>query len=184
MQKTVKRYLCFLLLQAYAIFDIQKPYCMLLRKYCLLSILTIVVSYSAIAQPMGLKIELLDNLFLNNIVHLNHGLSCRVIDKKVDFDKAFGFAKTETNTIKVPNFDSFQVIMIALPADNHDAVLSFISATRAGDVVEVYCNVKKKNYPLTYQAEHVAVASIPRIKGVSTFAFYEGNKKVATVKLK
>jgi len=153
-------------------------------RHCLLSIFCVFLFHNAFAQPMTLKIEPLDNLFLNNTVHLDHGLNCRVIDKKIDFDKTFGFAKTETNTIKAPNFDSSQVMMIALPADNHDAILSFISATRAGETVEVYCSVKKKNYPLTYQAEHIAVAEIPRIKGVKTFTFYEGNKKVATVKLK
>lgn len=107
-----------------------------------------------------------------------------VFTKKIDFDKTFGLAKTETNTIKVPNFDSVQVLMIALPANNHDAILTFISATRAGETVEVYCEVHKKNYPLTYTAEHIAVVSIPRIKGVNTINFYEGNRKVKSVKMK
>lgn len=136
------------------------------------------------AQPMVLKIDPYDNLFLNNNIHLNRGLNCKVFDNKMDFDKTFGFAKTESNIIKVPDFDSVQVIMIALPADNHDADMSFVSAIRAGETVAIYCKVKKKNYPLTYTAEHIAVASIPRIKGVNTFNFYEGNRKVGTVKLK
>lgn len=147
----------------------------------LFGLLATICSWS---QPMTLKIDPYDNLFLNNNVHLSHGLNCKVLDNKLAFDKTFGFAKTETNTIRVPNFDSVQVIMIALPADNHDADMSFISATRAGGTVEIYCKVKKKNYPLTYTAEHIAVASIPRIKGVDTFNFYEGNRKIGTVKLK
>jgi len=157
---------------------------MLSAKYRVLLILSLFISCFAIAQPQPLRLEPIDNLFLNNNIHLERGLNCMVFTKQIDFNKTFGLAKTETNIIKVPNFDSVQVLMIALPADNHDAILTFISATRAGEVVEVYCKVQKKNYPLTYTAEHIAVVSIPRIKGVNTINFYEGNRKVKSVKMK
>lgn len=162
----------------------QRTYNMSSLKSGFLLLFCLLAAICSWSQPMTLKITPYDNLFLNNNIHLNHGLNCKVFDNKLDFDKTFGFAKTESNIIRVPNFDSVQVIMIALPADNHDADMFFVSATRAGETVEIYCKVKKKNYPLTYTAEHIAVASVPRIKGVNTFNFYEGNRKVATVRLK
>ncbi len=131
------------------------------------------------SQPQWvLIVRPLINYFMENSVHLGNGVNCFAITKQADFRKMFGVAKTMDNKIVEPDFDKENVIVIAEPTSNHDMVITFTDAMRAGDFIEVYCKIEKKKYPLSYEVEHVCAGIIPKYPGVKKMRFYDERRKL------
>jgi hypothetical protein len=143
-------------------------------------------SIRGFAQPQRvLIVRPLINYFMENSVHLKNGVSCFVITKKEDFRKMFGVAKTMDNKIVEPDFDKENVIVIAMPATNHDMIMTYTDAMKAGDFIEVYCKIERKKAPLTYEMEHVCAGIIPKYKEVKNIRFYDEKRRlIGEVKLK
>jgi hypothetical protein len=136
-------------------------------------------AFGVVAQPQRvLIVRPLINYFMENTVHLNNGMNCFVITKQSDFRKMFGIAKTMDNKIVEPDFAKEDVIVIAMPATNHDMVLTYTDAIRAGDFIEVYCKVQHKKYPLSYEVEHVCAGIIPKYADVKKVRFYDERRKL------
>ncbi|HXS37038.1 MAG TPA: hypothetical protein VN721_10085 [Flavipsychrobacter sp.] len=136
------------------------------------------------AQPAPVQLNVLSGFFLSNKVTLDKGLNCMVVTKQKEFMKLFGIAKTATNTVTMPAFDKEQVLVLAMPETNKETTIKFDHATKAGTFIEVYCEVQKKNEPLTYTTLPIALAAIPKYNEVNTIKFYEGSSLVNEVKVK
>lgn len=149
----------------------------------LVTILSVNVAYT---QPQRvLIVRPLVNYFLENTVQLDNGVNCFAITTQPEFRKMFGVAKTVDNVIVEPDFTKENVIVIAMPATNHDMVITYTDAVRAGDFIEVYCKIQKKKYPLSYEVQHVCAGIIPKYAEVKWIKFYDEKRKlIGTVRLK
>lgn len=151
-----------------------------------LILVTILSVHAAYAQPQRvLIVRPLVNYFLENTVQLDNGVNCFVITTQPEFRKMFGMAKTVDNVIVEPDFTKENVIVIAMPATNHDMVITYTDAIRAGDFIEVYCKIQKKKYPLSYEVQHVCAGIIPKYAEVKWVKFYDEKRKlIGKVRLK
>ncbi len=136
------------------------------------------------AQPIPVQLNPLSGFFLSDKITLDKGLNCMVVTKQKDFIKLFGIAKTATNTISMPDFNKEQVLVLAMPETNKETTIKFDHATKAGTVIEVYCEEHRKKEPLTYATLPLALASIPKYNDVNTIKFYDGNSLVDEIKVK
>jgi hypothetical protein len=145
----------------------------------LVTLIFVIGFYTAEAQPQRVIIvKPLLNYFINNTVHLTSGMNVFIITKQSEFRKMFGMAKTMDNKIVEPDFTKEDVIVIAEPATNHDMVITYTDAIRAGDFVEVYCKIEKKKYPLSYEVQHMCLGIIPKYNEIKWVKFYDQRRKL------
>ncbi|MCB9046335.1 MAG: hypothetical protein H6550_09365 [Chitinophagales bacterium] len=112
--------------------------------------------------------------FSGNESVLKDGVNCFVIQKKQDFEKLFGKGRTDT-----PSFSKEWMLILLMPATKKDIELEFIRVSmKAGTFIEVYCDLNKlRGKLLTYEANPIAVCTIPKFDGIKDINFYEERKK-------
>jgi hypothetical protein len=151
-------------------------------KGLLVILFLIVVCGRLYAQPQPVKLRPMTGYNIDPKTSLANGLNFWVLTGQKKFDKLFGIAKGEPPLPDAPDFSKEVVVVIALPPTRSEVQLKFLSATRAGNYVEVYCTVKK-TIPLTYTMYPLVVAALPRIPGVNTINYYEDGKLIGTAKM-
>src|SRR3989442_701763 len=105
------------------------------------------LSLSARAQPTEVKVKLLEGYYIIGGNMLKPGLNCMVITERKTFNKLFG----ETIRPDTPDFNKEWMLVLALPAGWKENKLAFEKiSVKAGNFIEVYCSVKRNEYPLTY----------------------------------
>jgi hypothetical protein len=151
----------------------------LMQRNLLSLLLLLLLPLSLAAQSV--ELFPLNNYFVKNTVKLKTGLNGKVFAAKKDFDNYFGIAKTATNAITVPDFQSFRVISIAAPASNKATTLSIDSAKRSGKTLQVYCS-KVQGSTQTYSTVPVTLVMIKKDPAIRQYYFYEKGKRVQQVK--
>lgn len=133
------------------------------------------------AQPQPVKLRMMTGYTIDPKTLMENGLNFWVLTGQKKFDKLFGIIKGEPPLPDAPDFSKEMVIVIAMPPTKSEIRMKYINAMRAGNYVEVYCDIKK-TIPLTYTMYPVVVAAIPRIPGVNTINYYENGKLIGTAK--
>lgn len=127
------------------------------------------------AQPTEVQAKKLSGYFFSGSdATLKEGPNCFVITKKQEFEKLFGKGRADT-----PNFSKEWMLVLLMPATKKDIQLEFNRISmKAGTFVEVYCDFNKlRGKMMTYEANPIAVCTIPRFEKVKTINFYEERKK-------
>lgn len=139
--------------------------------------------YGARAQPRQITVKPLVGFYLNDRVHLEKGLNFMVINDRKDFIRHFGVV----NKPDTPNFRFNDVVVMAMPPTREQYFLSFDEkGYRAGNYIEVYCEVKHDKHEITYTDYPIVTAAIPRFFSVRTVNFYdkESKKLLASVRVR
>lgn len=137
-------------------------------------LLSLLITTHAYAQPTEVKMKKLNGYFFSGSESmLKKEVNCYVITNKKEFEKFFGRNRADT-----PHFSKEWMLILVMPATKKDIQLEFERISmKAGTFVEVYCNLNKlKGKSLTYQANPMAVCTIPRFEKVKTVNFYEERK--------
>lgn len=132
------------------------------------------------AQPREFNLKSLTGFYLNEKIPLEKGLNFKVISNRKEFIKHFGLI----NKPDTPNFSKHHVIVMALPPTKEQWFLNFeTKAYRAGNYLEVYCDIKHDKHKITYIDYPIVTAAIPRFFRVNTVNFYdrESRKLLASV---
>lgn len=139
-------------------------------KQIVAAILLSLAAISVYAQPRKFKLKPLTGYYLDDRIDLKDGLNFMVISNRRDFIKHFGLM----NRPDTPNFDYHHVIVIALPPTKEQYFLSYEpEAAKAGDFIEVYCNIKHEKHKITYCDHPIVTAIIPRYFSVRKVNFYD-----------
>ena len=139
------------------------------------TIICLLLSFSPFAQPTPVQMKKLQGYYFSgNESVLKDGVNCFVIQKKQDFEKLFGKGRTDT-----PSFSKEWMLILLMPATKKDIELEFIRVSmKAGTFIEVYCDLNKlRGKLLTYEANPIAVCTIPKFDGIKDINFYEERKK-------
>lgn len=137
--------------------------------------LFMLLSVTSIAQPAEVQMKKLGGYFFSGGEStLKPGVNFFVVQRKQEFEKLFGKGRADT-----PNFNKEWMLVMVMPATKKDIQLEFNRISmRAGTFVEVYCDLNKlRGKLLTYEANPIAVCTIPRFETVKTVNFYEDRKK-------
>ena len=121
--------------------------------------------------------------YLDEKIPLEKGLNFFVLDKRKEFIKHFGLI----NKPDTPNFRFHHVIVMAMRPTKEQWFLSFEEdAVKAGNFIEVYCNVRHEKHEITYFDHPIVTAAIPRYFSVRKVNFYdkETKKLLASVPIK
>jgi len=135
------------------------------------------------AQPRQFNLRDMTGFYLDDKIPLHKGLNFMVISDRKDFIKHFGLI----NKPDTPNFRFHHVIVMAVPPTREQYFLSFNNiAYKAGNYIEVYCNVKYDKHKITYLDHPTVTAIIPRYFSVRTVNFYdkESKKLLASVPIR
>lgn len=127
------------------------------------------------AQPTQVQMKKLSGYFFSGSdAILKDGVNYFVIQKKQDFEKLFGKDRADT-----PQFSKEWMLVLVMPATRKDILLEFNRISmKAGTFIEVYCDLNKlRGKMLTYDANPIAICTIPRFAGVKTINFYEERKR-------
>ena len=113
-------------------------------------------------------------------VTLKQGLNFMVITDRKEFDKTFGVTKRPDT----PDFSKEWMLVMAIPPLKKETKMIFEKVSwKAGNFIEVYYSVKKNIFPVTYTVYPMAIAVIPRHKGISFVNFYEQKSMRMTEKI-
>lgn len=141
---------------------------------------------NANAQPTEVQMKKQSGyIFVGDEKSLQDGVNYFVLQRKQDFDKMFGKGRRDG-----PDFSKEWMLVMVMPSTKKDVQLEFNRISmKAGTFVEVYCDLNKLRGKLnTYEANPIAVCTIPKFPNVKTVNFYEERKKglelVATVETK
>ena len=133
------------------------------------------------AQPTDVTLKTLTTYTLSNHVTLENGVNFMVISKEKMFNKTFGVVKP-ADGVNYPDFEKEIALVLAMEPTTKETKLEFKHIIKAGDFIEVYYD-EHKSYPLTYTIQPLAIAVVPKYKGVNTVKFYEGKRLVKTLKI-
>ena len=138
------------------------------------------------AQPTEVQMKKQSGyIFVGDEKNLQDGVNYFVLQRKQDFYKMFGKGRRDG-----PDFSKEWMLVMVMPSTKKDIQLEFNRISmKAGTFVEVYCDLNKLRGKLnTYEANPIAVCTIPKFPNVKTVNFYEERKKglelVATVETK
>ena|SRR6185295_10340963 len=143
----------------------------------------LLISTLAIAQPEPMEFKTVDNFFLKNDVRLSAGINCMVFTNAAQFNKAFGAAKTATNTVSTPNFTTQRVAAIAIPPSYRKTQLIVDKVEMSGSFVYIHFrevlgeNLSSTSTPLT-------IISFDRASFIKVVAFYKDKKLVKSFAVK
>lgn len=147
---------------------------------------TMLLSYNIKAQPSEVPMKKHSGYFFSGEAGmLKPGVNFFVIQRKNEFEKLFGKGRADT-----PHFSKEWMLVMVMPATRKDIQLEYNRISmRAGTFVEVYCDLNKlRGKQLTYEANPIAVCTIPKYPAVKTINFFEERKKglepVATIEVR
>lgn len=104
---------------------------------------------------------------------LDKGINCLVLTNRKQMDKMFG----TTTRADTPDFSRELLLVMVMPATKRQMSLEYRPRfAKAGDHVEVYCDIDLKGHKLTYEYNPIAVAIIPRYEDVRKVNFYESRR--------
>ena len=149
----------------------------------LLLFLVLFVTTKTNSQPQYFNLKPMEGYFLNDEVPLKKGLNFFVISNREKFIKHFGLI----NKSNAPNFDYNHIIVMALPPSKMESKIAFLpKAARAGNYIEVYCEIEKKKHSVPYTTYPIVVATIPKYFSVTKVNFYnnENKKLLESVQIK
>lgn len=139
------------------------------------TVLLMLFSLSAFAQPSPVQMKKLQGYFFSGSESiLKDGVNCFVVQKKQDFERLFGKDRPDT-----PQFSKEWMLVLVMPATKKDIQLEFVRVSmKAGTFIEVYCDLNKlRGKMLTYEANPIAICTIPKFEGIKTINFYEERKR-------
>ena len=141
---------------------------LLLIVICLFSCLT------GYTQPQQIKLRMLIGYHANEKLKLHKSVNYLVFSKEREFERYFGKSFKENK----PNFDHEHVIVMLTEPTREQYFLSFAeTAVKAGNFIEIYCNVNKEKHLLPYTDHPIAIAAIPKYFSVNRIDFYSNEKK-------
>lgn len=147
----------------------------------MLLLLFLFVPVLLFAQPTPVQVKpVKDYFFSGDNNALKKGLNCLIIKNRKQFEKLFG----ETDRADTPDFQKEMMLLLLLPATKKEAKLVFRRITmKAGDFIEVYCEVDKNVQPLTYLYNPLSACIIPKYPGIRHVDFYDVDdmKLISTV---
>jgi hypothetical protein len=104
---------------------------------------------------------------------LKPGVNYFVISERKLFEKMFG----KTNRADTPHFSKEVMLVLLVDETNKDAKLEVNKVNmKAGDFVEVYCDIDLNKGKLPYKAYPIATYVIPRYKGTDKVNFYDAKR--------
>ncbi len=143
----------------------------------------ILMSIKGMAQPLPVAVKpMQDYYFAGDASMLKSGINCMVISDWKQFNKIFG----TTDRPDTPQFAKEWMVVLAMPATKKEASLQFKRISmKAGEFIEVYCNIDRKIQPLTYAYIPLAACVIPKYPGINKIHFYneENMRLIRTVEL-
>lgn len=134
-----------------------------------------VCAFKTKAQPSEVPMKKQTGYFFSGEQNmLKEGVNYFVIQKKNEFEKLFGKGRSDT-----PSFSKEWMLVLVMPATKKDIILEFNRVSmKAGTFVEVYCDLNKlKGKLMTYEANPIAVCTIPKYTAVKKINFFEERKK-------
>lgn len=144
--------------------------------------LSLVLSYCiGWTQPQTLELRTLTGYHANDKLKLSKGINYLVFSNEREFERYFGKSYAEDK----PNFDFEHVlVMITRPTDEQYFLSFAATASKAGNYIEVYCNVRKEKHLLTYIDHPIALVAIPKYFAVTSINLYSNKKKKLLKKVK
>lgn len=126
------------------------------------------------AQPKPVEMRMLqDHYFSGDESLLEDGLNTIVLTSRKEYEKYFG----TTSRPDTPHFSKEWMLILVLPTTKYDASLIFERVSvKAGDFMEVYCNVDTKKKRLTYDHNPIAVCVVPKQANINQVDFYNRRK--------
>ncbi len=131
-------------------------------------------------QPTPVAIKpMKDYQFAGDAGMLKSGVNCIVLSDRKQFEKIFG----TTDRADTPQFAKEWMLVLLLPATKKEAKLDFRRiSVKAGDFIEVYCNIETRIQPLTYSYYPISTCVIPKYPGIHKINFYhENNMRLLSV---
>lgn len=144
---------------------------------------TFCLPFALNAQPTQVQTKTLrDYFFIGEGIDLKSGVNFFAVTTRKQFNRFFG----ETNRPDTPNFSKEIMLVMVMPASNHDAKLSFDRVdARAGNFIEVYCNIQQRGGKLPYTTYPLSVCAIPKYADVKKLRFYNNKMRlIETVDVK
>lgn len=115
----------------------------------------------------------------NEKLRLNKGVNYLVFSKEREFERYFGKSFEEDK----PNFNFEHVVVMLTKPTTDQYFLSFNEeAMKAGNFIEIYCNIHIENHSLPYTDHPIAIAAIPKYFVVEKINFYSAGKKKKLLK--
>lgn len=146
------------------------------RKIALvIACMLMVCTFNTMAQPSEVPMKKQTGYFFSGEQNmLKEGVNYFVIQKKNEFEKLFGKGRSDT-----PSFSKECMLVLVMPATKKDIILAFNRVSmKAGTFVEVYCDLNKlRGKLMTYEANPIAVCTIPKYATVKKINFFEERKK-------
>jgi len=131
------------------------------------------------AQPQPIKLRILQGYHANEKLKLNKRVNYLVFSNEREFERYFGKSFEEDK----PNFTFEHVVVMLTRPTKDQYFLSFQEdATKAGNFIEIYCNVRKEKHDLPYIAHPIAIAALPKYFVVEKINFYNAGKKKKLLK--
>lgn len=140
----------------------------------------------AYAQPSTVKVRHLRDYHYvgsNQMLELKEGINCFVLTNRKQYEKFFG----TTTRPDTPDFANEVMLLLLMRSSNKDAKLAFQKIDmKAGNFIEVYCDVKTNLGKMTYTAYPTVACAIPRYSNVQIMKFYNAKnmRLIATVRVK
>ncbi|MEZ5016688.1 MAG: hypothetical protein R2800_06530 [Flavipsychrobacter sp.] len=143
-------------------------------KYLFVLISLFVATLITHAQPKPVEMRMLqDHYFAGDESLLEQGLNTIVLTSRKEYEKYFG----TTSRPDTPHFSKEWMLILVLPTTKYDASLVFERVSvKAGDFMEVYCNVDTKKKKLTYDHNPLAACVVPKQENISKVDFYNRRK--------
>ena len=136
-------------------------------------ILAFLLSVTSYAQPVPVELHKMPDYYYVGDLQLKSGVNFFVLTERKDFDKMFG----RTNRPDTPHFTKEVMLVMLVPETNKDAKLEVNKVNmKAGDFVEVYCDIDLNKGKLPYKTYPIGTYVIPRFKGTDKIRFYDNRK--------
>jgi hypothetical protein len=147
---------------------------------------TLLCTAAAFAQPTTVQVRHLpDHYFTggDQNIELKEGINCFVLTNRKQYEKFFG----TTTRPDTPQFSKEVMLVLLMPSSKKDSKLAFQRVDmKAGNFIEVYCDVQTNMGKNTYTTYPVAACAIPRYANVTTMKFYDAKnmRRITTVPVK
>jgi hypothetical protein len=157
-----------------------------MRRFICILFFTLVCISEVFAQPATVQVRpLRDHHYIggNQMLELKEGVNCFVLTSRKQYEKFFG----TTTRPDTPNFANEVMLLLLMPSSKKDAKLAFQKVDiKAGNFIEVYCDVKTNLGKMTYTAYPTVACAIPRYANVQQMKFYDAKnmRLIATVPVK
>ena len=126
------------------------------------------------AQPQVGSIRPMQDYHFYSETELKDGINCMVLTNRKQMERIFG----KIDRPDTPDFAREYLLVMVMPATKKETGLKYKSmSVKAGEFIEVYCEVNLKGHRLTYEYNPIAVATIPRQDNIRTIHFFDEKRK-------